>query len=236
MRRFEGVLFVTLFCCSALSGQSLSDIGVKGGINYARISETGTMPGTTESVNRFIIGVYGDFELLSFLFIRYELFYSNKGTIRTVTSDEQTHAGDGTEWSFTTRRKLSYIDPTMTVHIPFFHTAQIRFRIFTGASFSMNVRASSSVEGIYAGEPYDNTGTNSDSFLPLDPGFVAGIGIDYDLQQVGFSLDVRYVHGLMNIWDRGALHVPEIIENEAGPYILPEMRNRTVSIMVGIAI
>jgi len=229
MRRIKiAVLFIAV-CWSGASAQSLSGVGIKGGINYAQIAESGTMSGDTDFTTQFLIGAYSQFEILDFLFFRYELLYSIRGTSRTITS---------TAWSFTTNRKISLIEPAVLAHFPLSTSGRSRTHIFTGASLGVNVAASTTITGEYQNEPHRETRSDRSSYLPLDPGLVVGAGIEYRFEPVHIIVDVRYVHGLMNIWDRGAQYAPTILLQNEEPDDggIPKMHSRTISFVIGLGI
>ncbi len=229
------LLFLIIFG-SETSAQAVSGIGVKGGINLARISESGTPPGKTDFVTRYTIGAYSEMAVFESLFFRYELLYSVRGTSRSINSGDLSTNGNNSAWNFTTTRKLTYIEPGLLIHFPIMRTEQTRFHVFTGASLAMNIQASSTVEGLYSGEQYYEHQTDRDLFLPIDPGLIIGAGIGYNFNPVHLTVDIRYIHGLMNIRDRGASDIPDVISDNDDIYGIPKMHNRTISFMLGLGI
>ncbi len=238
MRYIQSIVLLIVVCCTGVSAQSLSGLGIKGGINYSRLSESGTMQGKTDFITQYMLGAYSEIELFNFLFLRYELFYAVRGTSRAIASSARQNNGDQTDWSFTTTRNISLIEPVLLAHFPVHTAGQFRFHVFTGASLGMLVSASSTIDGFYDNEPYYETRNDHSSYLPLDPGLLIGAGIDYRFTTVQITADVRYVHGLMNIWDRGEQYAPTILlqENESNEDGIPRMHSRTISLILGFGI
>lgn len=232
-RVFIAVLLVFFSPLSA-SAQFFSTIGVRGGMNLARISETGTIPGRTEFVLNYAFGLYGEIEVYRYLFLTYEFLYSVRGTSRLIREEKPGYdGGAAVQSSLTIKRSLTYVDPSVCLHLLLVESNRTRARVFAGASLALTIRARSMIDGILSGEPYESERNEIRHVLPIDPGVIIGVGGDYRLPLGNISVDFRYVHGLMNIWERGKEEVPETIRSTFLWAGIPTMHNRTFSLMVG---
>lgn len=219
-----------------IPAQVFDGIGVKGGVTYSRLSESGTLPGETGFVTRFSAGVYGDMIVLSPLFFRYELYYSVRGTSRSANSGDAFPDEGDPVWDFTTTRRLAYIEPAMLIGIPLMQSGRIRLDVFSGVSLALNIDASSKADGSLSGEPFTERRNDRSVFLPIDPGLVIGTGAGYYADPLDVTVDIRYTHGLMNIRERGASDIPDIIPEDNGRYGIPKMHTRTIAILIGLGI
>jgi hypothetical protein len=236
MGRIQNIMLWMALMCTTASAQVFDGIGLKGGINYSKISESESPPGSSSFITRISIGVFGDMELLNYLFLRYEVFYAVKGTSRAIEAPVLDGNTATLSWDFTTIRTLAYIEPVFVAHVVLRETKGSRYHVFAGASLAVNVRASSSSRGFYLGEPFREVHNERGHFLPIDPGLIIGTGYDFRFHSSLVTAEIRYVHGLMNIWDRGAPYLPAVILDRSDVPASPMMHNRTISLLIGLRI
>jgi len=233
-------LIFLLFSAQSICAQTISGYGIKGGVNYSRIAETGTLQGDTEFLAQFSFGLYGELHMYDFLFLRYELLYSQRGTSRTNYSPYRDNIILDSGWMFETTRKLAYVEPVFLAHIPIHSSDRMRMHLFTGVSLAINIKATTEIKGRYFGLLFEESRNDRSSVLPLDPGLVLGTGFDFQIASTYVTIETRYNHGLMNIWDRGAEYLPYMFyeNNEAVVYDdgVPRMHNRTISVMIGLGL
>jgi hypothetical protein len=232
MKRFFALSFLvcTLVCTAA--AQMASEYGVRGGITWARISESNTLPGTTDHITRYAFGVFAELEMYRHLFIHYELLYAMRGTRRVL----QSGGDNGPPYSLTVTRQLGYLDPSIYAGVPVVRSTDSRIGLFAGATLAFAVLSRNTVDGIFRGESYRSHSRGGDAFLSIDPSLVIGMNAHYGLPVGTVSVDLRYSHSLMNIWDRGVRELPADLADPLGLDSMPEMRNRTFSLMIGLGI
>jgi hypothetical protein len=236
MGRIQNIMLLMALLGTTASAQVFDGIGLKGGINYSKISESESLPGSSNFITRITIGVFGDMGLLDYLFLRYEVLYAVKGTSRAIEAPVRDGNTATLLWDFTTTRTLAYIEPVFVAHLILRETIRTRYHVFAGASLAVNVRASSTIRGFYLGEPFREAHNDREHFLPIDPGLVIGAGCDFRFHASLVTAEVRYVHGLMNIWDRGAPYLPTVIPDRSDLSASPMMHNRTISLLLGLRI
>lgn len=158
------------------AAQSPTTIGVKGGVNFAKLKfdnddNDPDLKGIIGGVGGLFIGQ----QLNDTLGWRLEGLFSQKGA---------KNAEAGEDFKF----KLTYIDvPLLLTLGPSSSSGDTRFNVFTGPQFSFNLKAEDEFLGV--------TTDRDDDIKSSDFGWVLGAG----LEKGRITADARYTLGLSNI-------------------------------------
>ena len=165
---------------SLAAAQDKAVIGVKGGINIAKVSTEDDEGISTKT--GAVGGLFISKAITSTVGIRGEGLFSQKG----AKGEE-----DGTDLTF----RLNYVDVPVLLTLSPSSSGDARFSFFTGPQFSFNIKAEAEaeVDGTTLKQDLD------DEIKGTDLGWVLGVGVD----KGRFSADARYTLGLTNIASDG---------------------------------
>ncbi len=180
-------LLLALFASSA-TAQKVS-FGVKGGINYATLTD---LPSEAEPNIFFVGGGFLVARLTNNLSLMPELLYSGKGF------DVSRSGGEYLSLAYLEVPLLLRLSPNVAGR------SMVPFGMI-GPSMAVRV-ACTSYEGDVSADCSDVLQGQPD-FNDIDYGLTAGIGSDFYLERGGaFSIDARYTYGLAKVWDPADWH------------------------------
>jgi hypothetical protein len=204
------LMFVSLavLVAAALVPQNLSaGFGIKGGYNLSKFSVASPdpIPFIFGNLNSPVGGVY--FSLgLGPLAIQPEVLYFRMG------SEYEIDEANDVKWQF------DYIQVPLLLKLKVIPAGPIRPVIYAGGYGAYLIKAN----GVMTvdGEP---VGTDiGDEYQKYDYGVIGGIGLDFKLPGITFSIEGRYNYGLKNIW------IP------IDPDDTTSWKNRSMTALVGI--
>lgn len=186
--------------------------GVKGGLSIASLhGKDAEDEGDTNSSR--IVGTFGGFleypigPTLSF---QGELLYAMKGV--KATWDYLDEEVKGTT-------KLTYLEIPLLLKANIPMSGNWRPHIFAGPGIAFKLSAEHETKG----GPEPGTVDLKDEAKGIDVGLVMGVGVGFPMGSKTISFEARYDLGLMNIFDK-----------EEGETEEPEVKNKVISILVGI--
>lgn len=203
------IIILGIFLALALYQNVFSDkYGIKGGLNFAYVSNVEAAPGLDHSRHTgLIFGGFYRFDLNDIFALQPEVYYSQKGMQVSGTIS-------GTQ--VTGKDLLYYIEipVLMKVKIP----AKGKFipSLFAGPYASYLLIAKEKSE--WNGESGEKNIT--DDLKVLDFGLAFGANLDYEIGKGSIILDVRYSLGLLKIQKEG---------DE------PDSKNSSLTVMMGYA-
>ena len=205
MKRLMIVVLAAL-CVAALLPQTLSaGFGIKGGYTLSKFSLTSTEPLPFSFVNLpyYTGGIYFSLKLGP-LAIQPEVLYTRMGARYAVE-------GDSLEYRF------DYIQVPLLLKLSVIPAGPIRPVIYAGGYGAYLIKANGvmTVDGV----PGDGADI-SDEYQKYDYGVIGGVGLDFKLPGITFSVEGRYNYGLKNI----------LIDPATGD----SMKNRSMMALVGI--
>lgn len=155
--------------------------GLRGGMNISNMSVDPQDLEDGGSLKSFAAGAWWGLPLTRRFTLQAEALYSVKG---------DAESGDG----YTASTQMSYIDVPVVAKIGFLHGALFQPSVFLGPEVSVNVSASSKLEG--EGNVIDVD--VKDQVRPLDLGLVVGGGVDFPVGGRTYGVELRYSRGLGN--------------------------------------
>jgi len=166
---------------SIASAQSPATIGVKAGVNFAKLKfdEDDSDNESTKNLVGAVAGVFVSKAINGNVGIRAEGLYSQKGS-----KFEDVGQDDG-------KIKLTYIDVPVLLTVGPSSSGTARFNVFTGPQVSFKTNAELESGGVSL--DFD------DQVKGTDFGWVLGVGVESGR----FSADARYTLGLSNIAKEG---------------------------------
>jgi outer membrane protein with beta-barrel domain len=176
LMRIPAIAFGLLLLCGApASGQGFT-VGVKGGVNFSKVTFDGE-DGSTSLDTRIsgVIGGFVRFPLLSWLELQPEGLYSMKG-------------GKQEEFGITSVVKLDYLEVPVLARIPL---GGARYFAIAGPYFGVRLRAKASTEFSGGTEEMDI----ADQVERLDFGAVVGGGVELG----SLVFDGRYSFGFKDV-------------------------------------
>ncbi len=191
--------------------QGLVSKGLKVGINSAAMSFSVDLPDQVNNGRSFglALGAFGVLAVGPQTSLQVEALYTQKGAQQTV---------DGADAKFVIN--LDYLEGVGLIRYDLADQGTTRPFIFAGGAASLNIGA----EGVASGDDVDDPGTDdfSDVTSDIDIALVVGGGAELGMSGGGaITVDVRYVHGLLNVDDS---------DDDV------TIKNNVVSVMVGYAI
>ncbi|MGQ0721364.1 MAG: porin family protein [Candidatus Eiseniibacteriota bacterium] len=155
--------------------------GLRGGMNISNMSVDPQDLEDDGSLKSFAAGAWWGLPLTRRLTLQAEALYSVKGDAESA---------DG----YTASTHMTYIDVPVVAKIGFLHGAPFRPSLFLGPELSVNLSASSKLEG--EGNTIDVD--VKDQVNPVDVGLVVGGGVDFPLGGRSYGVELRYSKGLSN--------------------------------------
>lgn len=203
------LMFVSLavLVVAALVPQSLSaGVGIKGGYALSKFAAASPdpIPFIFGNLNSPVGGVY--FSLgLGPLAIQPEVLYVRMG------SEYEIDEANDVKWQF------DYVQVPVLLKLKIIPAGPIRPVIYAGGYGAYLIKANGvmTIDGV-AGEPQDL----GDEYQKYDYGVVGGIGLDFKLPGITFTIEGRYNYGLKNI----------LTDPAAGD----SLKNRSMMALVGI--
>jgi len=206
MKRLMIVILAAL-CVAALLPQTLSaGFGIKGGYSLSKFAAASAdpIPFTFGNLNSLVGGIY--FSLgLGPLAIQPEVLYVRMG------SEYKIDEANNVKWQF------DYVQVPVLLKLKVIPVGPIRPVIYAGGYGAYLIKANGvmTVDGV----PGDGADI-SDEYQKYDYGVIGGVGLDFKLPGITFSVEGRYNYGLKNI----------LIDPATGD----SMKNRSMMALVGI--
>jgi hypothetical protein len=205
MKRLMIVALAAL-CVAALLPQTLSaGIGIKGGYSLSKFAAASPdpIPFTFGNLNSPVGGIY--FSLgLGPLSIQPEVLYVRMG------AEYEVDEANDIKWQF------DYIQVPVLLKLRIIPLGPIRPVIYAGGYGAYMLKA----KGIMTVDSVPEETDISDQYQKYDYGVVGGIGLDFKLPGITFSIEGRYNYGLKNI----------LVDPAAGE----SLKNRSMMALVGI--
>ena len=167
MKKILTVLF--LVSATAIMAQAKFHPGVKTGMNYSKITETGT-----EAMTRAYAGVFANIQFSDLYALQPEIVYSAQGGVSEIQGFD--------------RARLEYIG--IGLINKFFVTRNKGFHIMGGIGFDVNL--AHSIPNLINSE---GEGSNVD-YTPIDFALYGGLGYEFDF---GLILEARFKHGVIDV-------------------------------------
>ncbi|HUT07925.1 MAG TPA: porin family protein [Candidatus Latescibacteria bacterium] len=204
MKRLMIVVLAAL-CVAALLPQTLSaGFGIKGGYTLSKFSLTTSEPPPFAFVNLpyYTGGIYFSLKLGP-LAIQPEVLYTRMGAKFAVDADSLEY-------------RFDYIQVPVLLKLSVIPAGPIRPVIYAGGygSYMLKANGVMTVGGVPEEEDL------SEMFEKYDYGVVGGVGIEFKLPGISFSIEGRYNYGLKNI-------LTDPVAGEA-------IKNRSMMALVGI--
>ncbi len=191
-------LFLFLFSLlvnTARSQEAPSEAGLKGGLSFATFSSSGSSQSVFNNPG-FVLGVYANYRLASSFSLQPEVLYIEKGA--TVSDSDIDY-----------RLQINYIDVPILAQ---YHLGDNAFgpRFFAGPYVSFALSSFSNVAVVDQNRltPDEWLGHTNDVLF----GLAAGLGIDREISQRNFFLEVRYHFGISPVFTQT---VPGNLKNRA---------------------
>lgn len=202
MKRFL-VLSLAALCVAALVPQTLSaGVGLKGGFALSKFSVTDSGAPDFMNMPAPVGGLFFSFGLGP-LSIQPEIFYARMGAKSEFEGA-------------TLKYQLDYVYAPVLLKMKVIPAGPVRPVIFAGGYYSYLLNA----KGVMTFEGETEEGDLDDMFKKSDYGVVGGVGLEFKLPGILFTIEGRYNFGLANI----------AAEGEEG-----EGKNRSMMALVGIA-
>jgi len=206
MKRFLIVSLAAL-CVAAMLPQSLSaGFGLKGGYGLSKFSVSlDGLPYPVANLSNPVGGIYFSLKLGP-LAIQPEVLYARLGTKAEL---------EGTGLAY----RLDYIQVPVLLKFSVIPLGPVRPVIYAGGYGSYLIAAKGAIIDNGVTSPYVDV---DDQFEKYDYGAVGGVGIEFKLPGISFSIEGRYNYGLRNI------HAPVSPEDTVA------FKNRSLMALVGI--
>jgi len=162
-------------------------VGIKGGINISNLNVDPQELEDDNSLQSFAVGAWWGIPVNRRLTIQTEALYSVKG-------DAESAGG------YTASTHMGYIDVPVLAKIGFLHSAPVQPSLFLGPSLAVNLSAKSKLQGNGSDADVDV----KDQVRTFDFGLVVGGGVDFQVAERTFGVDLRYSKGLSNVVGEGA--------------------------------
>jgi hypothetical protein len=221
MKKLMGLL-VVVFICSLAAESIAQNIGLKGGLNFAKMYmkvDDETYSDDFKMNLGFLAGVAVEFPLSGFLSFESGLYVSTKG-YKILEEHGFTDNGETHSNSFKSTANPVYVEIPVMTKI-YFDLGGARLYgsagPYAGIGVAGKVKSAFTMDGETESESEKiNWGYGEDDvFKTLDFGILLGAGIDLGVPQIGIS----YGYGLANIWsDNSGI----------------EVKNRVLSFTVGL--
>lgn len=161
------------------SAQTPMSIGVKGGVNIAKLNfEDSADEDDLKSLTGAVGGLFLSKQINDTWGWSLEGLFSQKGAKQELGSDD-------------VKFKLTYIDVPLLLSAGPASSGNTRFNVFTGPQVSFNIKAEEEFDG--------DTVDRDEDVKSTDFGWVLGVG----MSSGRFTADARYTLGLSNIADEG---------------------------------
>ena len=200
------IVFLAVLFMAALVPQNLSaGFGIKGGYGLSKFAAASLdpIPFTFGNLNSPVGGIY--FSLgLGPLAIQPEILYVRMG------SEYEVDEANDLKW------QLDYVQVPVLLKLRIIPLGPIRPVIYAGGygAYLFKARGVMTVDGVSEGADI------IDDYQKYDYGVVGGVGLDFKLPGITFSVEGRYNYGLKNI----------LVDPSAGD----SLKNRSMMALVGI--
>jgi len=200
------IMALAALCVAAFLPQSLSaGFGIKGGYALSKfaVASLDPIPFTFGNLNSPVGGIY--FSLgLGPLAIQPEVLYVRMG------SEYEVDEANDIKW------QLDYVQVPVLLKLRIIPLGPIRPVIYAGGYGAYLLKA----KGVMTVDGVPEETDISDQYQKYDYGVVGGVGLDFKLPGITFSVEGRYNYGLKNI----------IVDPLAGD----SLKNRSMMALVGI--
>jgi hypothetical protein len=206
MKRLMIVSLAVLFVAALIPQNLSAGFGIKGGYALSKFAAASPdpIPFIFGNLNSPVGGIY--FSLgLGPLAIQPEVLYVRMG------SEYEIDEANNVKWQF------DYVQVPVLLKLKVIPLGPIRPVIYAGGYGAYLIKANGvmTVDGV----PGDGTDI-SDAYQKYDYGVVGGVGVDFKLPGITFSVEGRYNYGLKNIY--------------ADPAAGDSLKNRSMMALVGI--
>ncbi len=161
--------------------------GIKGGMNFANLNVDPQELEDGDTLKSYAVGAWWGTPLNRRVALQAEALYSVRG-------DSESEGG------YTASTRMSYIDVPVLAKIGFLHGAAARPSFLVGPSVSLNLSASSTLEG----DGVDMEVDVKDQTRAIDLGVVVGGGVDFVFGEKTYGVELRYTRGLGDAVDESA--------------------------------
>jgi hypothetical protein len=162
-------------------------VGIKGGMNISNLNVDPQELEDDNSLQSYAVGAWWGIPVNRRLTIQTEALYSVKG-------DAESAGG------YTASTHMGYIDVPVLAKVGFLHSAPVQPSLFLGPSLAVNLSAKSKLQGNGSDADVDV----KDQVRTFDFGLVVGGGVDFQVAERTFGVDLRYSKGLSNVVGEGA--------------------------------
>jgi hypothetical protein len=183
MKRFMILSLAVLFVTALVPQDLAAGVGIKGGYSLSKFSLTATDAPPFTNLSSPVGGIFFNLKLGP-IAIQPEVLYVRMGSRYVV-------AGSGLEFRF------DYIQVPVLLKLSVIPLGPIRPIIYAGGygSYLFKANGVELLDGAVVGEPVDLMA----DYEKYDYGVIGGVGIEFKLPGISFSVEGRYNYGLKNI-------------------------------------
>ncbi|MCK5058169.1 MAG: PorT family protein [Candidatus Aminicenantes bacterium] len=207
MRRFL-IFWMVLVISVVFSTFTLAvDFGIKGGVNFAKLKleyfdidgefEDEVIPVT--NLRAFQIGAFFTFKVSKNISIQPEIYYVKKGTKASQSESTQWYS-----YNMESIWKLHYIEIPVLLKINIPTKGKFKPGFLIGPYVAHNIKAKmwAKTTHEFQGEKFVDEGEEDILYImeSLDYGLIIGSGMDIKIGSGKLVFDIRYCHGLANIF------------------------------------
>lgn len=184
----------TVFALTTIQAQEMS-FGVKGGLNFAKVSYSESEAPKMDMLTSFHIGAFLEYPITSEFSIQPELLYSAQGA-----KYSESESYEGMTYSVEMKLKLAYLNIPVMAKYYVMDNLSLEAGPQIGLLLSAKADGKMSYSGMGDGVSESYSQDVKDNFKKIDIG--VGLGASYHLD-MGISIGARYVLGLADISDDG---------------------------------
>lgn len=202
MKKTFIALLLTCFVLTSYGQDEKIAIGLRGGLNIASISNTGSASASFGGYGSSVkyksrlaphFGVYSEIKFNDFISLQPEVLFSMKGY-----KYESSSSGGGSSSEYTLDAGLNYIDIPLQLRFNFGKG----FHLLGGPSFSilMSAKAKSESTVTSGGSTVTTkeTDTDKEGLNTMDVGVYIGVGYQLDM---GLNFAIRWARGFSNLYE-----------------------------------